>query len=195
MKRILIMFQSGIGDLIMGIPLIKVCISNLSESDQLIIYVDSISTFLILQKSVYLDSRIAVYVLENKWQNSLLKIFRYALTFRRHRPTIFLCPHSTNRFRVTCFSILVGSKITILPYSKIPLFVWALLITAILLVVSLPVLAVEIHCCNQLYQFRVRVQDQITTGARYPAAIHQHHQVLVPLLISVAAALAIILSV
>jgi heptosyltransferase-2 len=117
MQRIVVLLQSGIGDLVMAIPLLRTCINNLNISDQLVIFVDSKATMSILESALIVDNRVTINCLNKNWSSSYLSILKYIFILRRLQATLFLAPHSTNRFRVTLFAALVGAKLSILPHS------------------------------------------------------------------------------
>lgn len=117
MRRIVLLLQSGVGDVIMAIPLLRACGSNLQIGDKLLILVDSMPLKNIVENAISVDDRINTVCIGEAWSSAKFSVLRLAYQLRRFRPTLFLAPQSTNRLRITLFSAIVGAGTTILPHS------------------------------------------------------------------------------
>jgi len=119
MQRIIILLQSGLGDLIMALPLLKYYKQNLQEQDILLILTESARTEAIIERAIIMDERIKINCINEIWSGSKLGLLKLGIHLRLFRPTLFLAPHSTNRLGTTIFSMIVGATTSVLPHSKI----------------------------------------------------------------------------
>ena len=119
MQRIILLMQSGVGDLVMAIPLLRECVENLKEQDQLLILTESAQTELIIKQAVPIVPQITISYTNKIWGGSKLEQIKFALKLRSFHPTLFLLPHATDRFAISLFALLVGAKTTILPHSSL----------------------------------------------------------------------------
>jgi heptosyltransferase-2 len=119
MKRIVVLLKHGIGDHIMAIPLLKMCKNNVQDGDKIFVYVGSQSARIIVENAISIDKSVEIKCIGETWATSKLSVLRLGVQLRMLRPTLLLIPHSTNRLRTTLFAFIVGSQITVLPYSKI----------------------------------------------------------------------------
>lgn len=118
-QRIIILLQSGIGDLIMAIPLLKHCKQNLQKWDSLLILTESASTKAIIEHAITIDERISVICISEIWSGSKFGVLKLGMQLRSFRPTSFLLPHATKRLGISVFSMIVGAGTSVLPHSII----------------------------------------------------------------------------
>ena len=124
MKRIIILLKNGMGDVIMAIPLLRVCKDSLGNKDRLLILVKSITEKTIVEYALSMDERIEIVCIGKLWSGSKFSVLKLGSQLRRFRPTLFLLPQATNRLGITAFSLIVGAAVTVLPHSNLNRFLF-----------------------------------------------------------------------
>ena len=119
MRRTIILLQSGVGDLIMAIPLLRVRRNNLHKQERLLILVESVTTKRLIEHAILVDERVDIVCIGKIWSGSKFSVIRLACKLRKYRPTLFLAPHSTDRYPITVFAAIVGADTTVLPDSTL----------------------------------------------------------------------------
>ncbi len=122
-RTIVVFGDHGIGDLLLMVPLLRNCASNLAEKDLLIIIVKTQREVEVVN-SIHLVGNIEVWEAGYYGLERYIKLAKVALVFRMKHPDIVLVPLFADRFRNALLVRFIGSKISIGPYGKWGRFVF-----------------------------------------------------------------------
>lgn len=114
-KTLVVMLQQGIGDTLMGIPLLRNCDAKLGPSDTMIVLVKSVLEMSVINSVSWSGN---VKVLTSEREGGIKKYFRLAKTalqLRKMQPTVLLAPLLFPRLMNTLWIRLVNAKLSVGP--------------------------------------------------------------------------------
>lgn len=119
MAAVVILLQSGIGDDLMAIPLLRACLDALRPDDRLLILACEPLHKTLIAAAIGADPRVEIRCVGHIWIGPKRGLVELALQLRRLRPKALLLPQSTNRARMTVFAGVVNARKTAAPASRL----------------------------------------------------------------------------
>lgn len=116
-RTIVVVAHHGLGDLLMTVPLLRVCDRALAPGDHLVVLVKSAAEAAILDL-VPTARRLEPVPIGGRGARRALRVARVAMALRRRRPSVLLAPHATGGASMAMLSRVVGARCSVGPSGR-----------------------------------------------------------------------------